>query len=148
MITKFFCHTYMCVSYIVILHMNFWLIKVPLFTINSCVSFLASKIQNNINFKIFILIEEKKNSTPMGFEPTRAEPIGLAVQRLNHSATASYIFSFGLNTNSLYNHDFLISKLIVIEWNRMKLKVNSRTIDVATAMKITKFQIGKCSKLH
>ena len=25
----------------------------------------------------------------MGFEPTRAEPIGLAVQRLNHSATQS-----------------------------------------------------------
>ena len=31
----------------------------------------------------------KKNSTVMGFEPTRAEPIGLAVQRLNHSATQS-----------------------------------------------------------
>ena len=30
-------------------------------------------------------------STPMGFEPTRAEPIGLAVQRLNHSATASVV---------------------------------------------------------
>ena len=28
-------------------------------------------------------------STRMGFEPTRAEPIGLAVQRLNHSATSS-----------------------------------------------------------
>ena len=27
----------------------------------------------------------------MGFEPTRAEPIGLAVQRLNHSATSSYM---------------------------------------------------------
>ena len=26
----------------------------------------------------------------MGFEPTRAEPIGLAVQRLNHSATSSF----------------------------------------------------------
>ena len=26
----------------------------------------------------------------MGFEPTRAEPIGLAVQRLNHSATSSW----------------------------------------------------------
>ena len=26
----------------------------------------------------------------MGFEPTRAEPIGLAVQRLNHSATSSH----------------------------------------------------------
>ena len=25
----------------------------------------------------------------MGFEPTRAEHIGLAVQRLNHSATSS-----------------------------------------------------------
>ena len=28
-------------------------------------------------------------ATPMGFEPTRAEHIGLAVQRLNLSATAS-----------------------------------------------------------
>ena len=27
--------------------------------------------------------------TRMGFEPTRAEHIGLAVQRLNHSATSS-----------------------------------------------------------
>ena len=31
----------------------------------------------------------KKPSTRMGFEPTRAEHIGLAVQRLNHSATSS-----------------------------------------------------------
>ncbi len=30
-------------------------------------------------------------STRMGFEPTRAEHIGLAVQRLNHSATSSLI---------------------------------------------------------
>ena len=29
----------------------------------------------------------------MGFEPTRAEHIGLAVQRLNHSATSSAVFS-------------------------------------------------------
>ena len=28
----------------------------------------------------------------MGFEPTRAEHIGLAVQRLNHSATSSYLW--------------------------------------------------------
>lgn len=27
----------------------------------------------------------------MGFEPTRAEHIGLAVQRLNHSATSSIL---------------------------------------------------------
>ena len=31
----------------------------------------------------------QKKSTRMGFEPTRAEHIGLAVQRLNHSATSS-----------------------------------------------------------
>ena len=35
----------------------------------------------------------KKLPTRMGFEPTRAEPIGLAVQRLNHSATSSYSFT-------------------------------------------------------
>ena len=31
----------------------------------------------------------------MGFEPTRAEPNGLAVHRLNHSATSSYAISDG-----------------------------------------------------
>ena len=31
----------------------------------------------------------KEVPTRMGFEPTRAEHIGLAVQRLNHSATSS-----------------------------------------------------------
>ena len=30
-----------------------------------------------------------KSTTRMGFEPTRTESIGLAVQRLNHSATSS-----------------------------------------------------------
>ena len=35
----------------------------------------------------------KKFSTRMGFEPTRAEPIGLAVQRLNHSATSSFLIA-------------------------------------------------------
>ena len=29
----------------------------------------------------------------MGFEPTRGDPNGLAVHRLNHSATSSWIFS-------------------------------------------------------
>ena len=33
--------------------------------------------------------EIKRCATRMGFEPTRAEHIGLAVQRLNHSATSS-----------------------------------------------------------
>ena len=33
--------------------------------------------------------KEKKLPTRMGFEPTRAEHNGLAVHRLNHSATLS-----------------------------------------------------------
>ena len=36
---------------------------------------------------------QKRSSTRMGFEPTRAEHIGLAVQRLNHSATSSSLRS-------------------------------------------------------
>ena len=37
----------------------------------------------------FELYKRGKKSTRMGFEPTRAEPNGLAVHRLNHSATSS-----------------------------------------------------------
>ena len=33
--------------------------------------------------------KEEKNTTKVGFEPTRAEHNGLAVHRLNHSATSS-----------------------------------------------------------
>ncbi len=36
------------------------------------------------------LKKKVKNSTRMGFEPTRAEHNGLAVHRLNHSATSSH----------------------------------------------------------
>ena len=35
-------------------------------------------------------LASQKSSTRMGFEPTRAEPNGLAVHRLNHSATSSW----------------------------------------------------------
>jgi hypothetical protein len=40
-------------------------------------------------FSPFFSSKSEKITTKMGFEPTRAEPIGLAVQRLNHSATSS-----------------------------------------------------------
>ena len=41
----------------------------------------------------------------MGFEPTRAEHIGLAVQRLNHSATSSVVdgSSYQLDSTALIN---------------------------------------------
>ena len=41
------------------------------------------------HFRKCIWISFAQKTTRMGFEPTRAEPIGLAVQRLNHSATSS-----------------------------------------------------------
>ena len=47
----------------------------------------------------------------MGFEPTRAEHIGLAVQRLNHSATSSYLPHKIITTNQ--EHNFLIR----FDWN-------------------------------
>ena len=48
----------------------------------------------------------------MGFEPTRAEPIGLAVQRLNHSATSS-----------LWNVQVKIDRLTIVifwSWNQVQ----------------------------
>ena len=45
----------------------------------------------------------------MGFEPTRAEHIGLAVQRLNHSATSSLMWwenTFMNNWNLLQRNKF------------------------------------------
>ena len=42
------------------------------------------------NFQITYITQ--KNTTPVGFEPTRAEPTGLAGRRLNHSAKVSLLF--------------------------------------------------------
>jgi hypothetical protein len=39
------------------------------------------------------------NSTPMGFEPMRAEPIGFQVQLLNLSDTVSHVFSLRQQRN-------------------------------------------------
>ena len=50
---------------------------------------LWTLIIDTCKFKTKSIARRKKISTKMGFEPTRAEPIGLAVQRLNHSATSS-----------------------------------------------------------
>ena len=37
-------------------------------------------------------------STPVGFEPTRGDPVGLAGRRLSHSAKVSYTSVLGNNT--------------------------------------------------
>ncbi len=50
-------------------------------------------------------------STRMGFEPTRAEHIGLAVQRLNHSATSSLSQLLGREENQIPGHKRNLHKL-------------------------------------
>ena len=56
--------------------------------------YMHSKVLDEIADSVFTQsIYQNKNSkrtTEMGFEPTRAEHNGLAVHRLNHSATPSY----------------------------------------------------------
>ena len=47
---------------------------------------LAPRKQCMRNVSIF----EKKRTLPAGFEPTRGDPIGFQVQRLNHSAKAAW----------------------------------------------------------
>ena len=46
-------------------------------------------IKKFLNFVLSDL-ENKKITTPVGFEPTRAKPNGLAGRRLNHSAKVSF----------------------------------------------------------
>ena len=54
-------------------------------------SFLTTR-NSNTAFEIMIIIFSylELTTTRMGFEPTRAEHNGLAVHRLDHSATSSY----------------------------------------------------------
>ena len=47
------------------------------------VDYTDSYVQN-VNF------HRLKSALPAGFEPTRGDPIGFQVQRLNHSATTAY----------------------------------------------------------
>ena len=55
------------------------------------------KKERKLSKKSSVFRGKKFDATRMGFEPTRAEPIGLAVQRLNHSATSSCTLPFVFN---------------------------------------------------
>jgi hypothetical protein len=71
---------------------------------------------------------KKKISTKMGFEPTRAEPIGLAVQRLNHSATSSYLLI--VLFKNIHGHSMLeLKKKDTVETCYSKAVVNKQTSD-------------------
>ena len=67
--------------------------------------FEFSKLKPNLRgFNVYHGIYIKRITTRMGFEPTRAEHIGLAVQRLNHSATSSTSDIFSTETS--YSNTF------------------------------------------
>ena len=76
--------------------------------------------------------QTKKRSTRMGFEPTHAEHIGLAVQRLNHSATSS-IGNFQRNRSSFV---ILLWRPLSVSWYSFDLISNQL------------FQIGKEEKIY
>ena len=67
----------------------------------------------------------------MGFEPTRAEHIGLAVQRLNHSATSSTVGSAST---------FLQSDSVVID------KIISFILRKQVGLHLDRSQIAECEK--
>ena len=50
-----------------------------------------------IRKKIIHIIVVEQKSTPVRFELTRSKSNGLAIHRLNHSATVSYIPTHGEN---------------------------------------------------
>ena len=55
----------------------------------------------------------------MGFEPTRAEHNGLAVHRLNHSATSSFLLYFTFTTVTIFSQKRLhCSKVKIIRFSR------------------------------
>ena len=68
-----------------------------------------------------VLFESKKsfeiilqNSTRVGFEPTRAKHNGLAVHRLNHSATSSNLLDDKLSQEVLPRDRDLVPYLVVV----------------------------------
>ena len=50
-------------------------------------------IHHNQDRDVFQSKLSKKATLPAGFEPTRGDPIGFQVQRLNHSAKAACLAS-------------------------------------------------------
>ena len=55
------------------------------------VQFSSTHCPRHQDVKIKNHLQRKTRTTRMGFEPTRAKHNGLAVHRLNHSATSSYV---------------------------------------------------------
>ena len=81
--------------------------------------------------KIFSSADKKKKqkniSTRMGFEPTRAEHIGLAVQRLNHSATSS-----DTNVVGVISDKHTLRSAALTYWHLWELQVFSHDISFPT----------------
>ncbi len=63
----------------------------------------------------------------MGFEPTRAEHIGLAVQRLNHSATSSDTSEVGVISDK-----HILRSAALTYWHLWELQVFSHGISFPT----------------
>ena len=79
----------------------------------NCSFYCYLEVVVGFTISLHIVCKSKpKQSTRMGFEPTLAEPNGLAVHRLNHSATSSCgVVLFAL---SICNYNTSLSKKMII----------------------------------
>ena len=77
---------------------------------------------------------KKKISTRMGFEPTRAEHNGLAVHRLNHSATSSSLLGKEKNSKGPWTLDEIRwrlsfgAKIEITCWQQIAKNINLHSL--------------------
>ena len=64
--------------------------------------------------KLILMWVKKKRALPAGFEPTRGDPIGFQVQRLNHSATTAW---------RLCSHYKIWTKLTILEESTLHILI-------------------------
>ena len=80
-------------------------------------------------------------TTRMGFEPTRAEPNGLAVHRLNHSATSSWQNATIALKNIALSH-FLLYQWYQIIYHDIKWYKDTQQIKTCTLWQWRKLGMG------
>ena len=69
--------------------LSLWIVAAPILSTSCMPPFLHTCLW--VKKRIILALGGKSISQLAGFEPTRAEPIGFQVQRLNHSATTARV---------------------------------------------------------
>ena len=84
----------------------------------------------------------------MGFEPTRAEPNGLAVHRLNHSATSSWAQSGQISEKASYVYEKNIIDVCKKYLTRFRVLMIRVTACLVTASRWHQWFSGRMLACH